>query len=88
MEAIKILKFEGIEENVQFKRVNIHYDKIRGRLNIHQYIVQNGSIDQVIQMKLILKTLNRKKATINQIDIIKSREDSSYYYRFKADSDS
>ena len=67
IEAIEIFNFEGIEETVQFKRYNTHYDKNTGRLhvNIYEYIVQNGSINQVIQMKLILKTLKKKKATIN-----------------------
>ena len=65
IEAIKILNFEGWKKTLGLSEVILIMIKIRGRLNIHQYIVQNGSICQVIQMKLILKTLKRKKATIN-----------------------
>ena len=65
IEAIKILNFEGWKKTLGLSEVILIMIKIRGRLNIHQYIVQNGSIGQVIQMKLILKTLKRKKATIN-----------------------
>ena len=65
IEAIKILNFEEWKKTLGLSEVIFIMIKIGGRLNIHQYIVQNGNIYQVIQMRLILKTLKRKKATIN-----------------------